>query len=532
MVEAVWYGLFNKPFRDVTKTRLINSVNNKDCMVKLKFSIGQHQYEIIRGMKPAVFEIRENGMLVNQNPDSKDYQKYLENNILHMNEKTARQIIVLGSASYVPFMQLTLAHRREVIEDLLDISIFSTMNKALKVKTDENREAIRESEFLLSTLTTKKEMQANLIASTEKTLAGLQESREDEAKAIRTLIFEKAQEIEKNKKKINELETQISDYDTIVDNIGSYGKLTARLENEIAGYSTTNNFFTSHDNCPTCLQGITPEHKKTMEDDLTDRMSKAEKSLKKGQAVIEVLKKKKIAYDVVKGEIRILENQNSGLMATINSENERMKKLKKGFDSNGHDADLKKYKQQLESLEQQHTEARDKHGDLIVDKEYLTEAAVLLKDTGIKTAIIKEYLPLINVTLNNHLEQLGLNVNFILDETFSETIKSRGRDDFTYYNFSEGEKARINLALMFTWREIAKKKNSTSTNLLIMDETFDSSLDADATDTLLNMITGITAQGNTNVFVISHKAGEALYDKFRSVIEFKKVNDFTQMVAA
>ena len=531
MVEAVWYGLFNKPFRDVTKTRLINSVNNKDCMVKLKFSIGQHQYEIIRGMKPAVFEIRENGMLVNQNPDSKDYQKYLENNILHMNEKTARQIIVLGSASYVPFMQLTLAHRREVIEDLLDISIFSTMNKALKVRNDENREAIRESEFLLSTLNTKIEMQGNLITSTEKTLAGLQESRDDEAKAVRTLIFEKAKEIEKNNSEIKTLKSQISDYDTIVENIGSYSRVESKLETVISTLSTTTDFFSSHDTCPTCKQGITPEHKAAMTGDVQVEIDKNEKNLAKARAVLKTLRKKQQEYDVVRSSIRTLENLNSGLMATVTSENQRLKKLKQGFDSNGHDADLKKYKAALVSLQQQNEDAKVNHTELIVEKDYLTEAATLLKDTGIKTAIIKEYLPLINVTLNSYLEQLGLNVNFILDETFSETIKSRGRDDFTYYNFSEGEKARINLALMFTWREIAAKKNSTSTNLLIMDETFDSSLDADATDTLMNMITGITAKGNTNVFVISHKAGEVLYDKFRSVIEFKKVNEFTQMAA-
>ena len=525
ILDALCFSLFGKPFRNVNKGQLVNSINQKQCVVEVKFIIGKNKFTVIRGIKPNVFEIYQNDVMINQDAASKDYQKVLEQQILKLNYKTFTQVVILGSASFVPFMQLSSSQRRDVIEDILDIRIFSTMNQLLKEKAQETKDAIQQIENEITNAKTKVDSQTNLIKS-------ISEAKSETIRSLRQKISNNSAEISATEAEIsaivdeiNVLKSNTTDKEKITEDLERAKSLKSKLLQKVETCEHDQSFFTDHDVCPSCHQDIAEEYKHKIVSELNEKLldqsnkvgelEKALESLtKKLSSINEVVQQitdKNIELSTKNSTITVLNKQNSSLETEI-QEYER--------DTTNIDEEKRKLKEMASealakiNLKKQHLEQRN-----------LEEvASLLLKDTGIKTAIIREYLPAMNKLINKYLQAMDAYIHFELDEAFNEHVKSRFRDDFTYASFSEGEKMRIDLAILFTWRAIAKMKNSVNTNLLILDEIFDSSLDTAGTDYFLNLMNQLGE--NSNVFVISHK-GDQLFDKFRSVIKFEKRNDFS-----
>jgi DNA repair exonuclease SbcCD ATPase subunit len=528
ILDALCFGLFGKPFRKINKPNLLNSINQSHGVVEVQFTIGKKSYKVIRGIKPNVFEIYCNNELLNQDSRSKDYQEQLEKLILKLNFKSFTQVVILGSASFVPFMQLSPADRRAIIEDLLDIQIFSSMNSILKEKTSTLKETTTKNKYSIDLTEEKIELQKQNIEEYKK-------YNDFEIKKKEEEISESEKEIETCEKDIVNLQSNIETLlKTIEDKtptekkISKLNQLESKMDDNIKKNRKDILFYEQNDNCPTCKQGIGEEFR-------NDQISEIEKKIDTQQKGLEQIKKE---IDKLDNRIKEIQDINSEIYkhnneiiknnSTIKTLNEFIKKLKKQISElsnkkNNLEDDnlkLKKLKEELETLlvEQQ---------ELTVEKQYYEYASALLKDNGIKTKIIKQYLPIMNKLINKYLTAMDFFVNFNIDENFEETIKSRHRDEFSYDNFSEGEKMRIDLALLFTWRQIAKLKNSTNTNLLILDEVFDSSLDSVGTEEFLKLMGEMGSE--TNIFVISHK-GDQLFDKFRSVIRFQKKNNFSEVV--
>jgi len=528
ILDALCFGLFGKPFRKINKPNLLNSINQSHGVVEVQFTIGKKSYKVIRGIKPNVFEIYCNNELLNQDSRSKDYQEQLEKLILKLNFKSFTQVVILGSASFVPFMQLSPADRRAIIEDLLDIQIFSSMNSILKEKTSTLKETMTKNKYNIDLTEEKIELQKQNIEEYKK-------HNDFEIKKKEEEIVESEKEIETCEKDIVNLQSNIETLlKTIEDKtptekkISKLNQLESKMDDNIKKNRKDILFYEQNDNCPTCKQGIGEEFR-------NDQISEIEKKIDTQQKGLEQIKKE---IDKLDNRIKEIQDINSEIYrhnneiiknnSTIKTLNEFIKKLKKQISElsnkkNNLEDDnlkLKKLKEELETLlvEQQ---------ELTVEKQYYEYASALLKDNGIKTKIIKQYLPIMNKLINKYLTAMDFFVNFNIDENFEETIKSRHRDEFSYDNFSEGEKMRIDLALLFTWRQIAKLKNSTNTNLLILDEVFDSSLDSVGTEEFLKLMGEMGSE--TNIFVISHK-GDQLFDKFRSVIRFQKKNNFSEVV--
>lgn len=528
-LDALMFALFGKAFRNINKPQLINSTNEKDCFVECEFSIGKNVYRIERGMKPNIFNIYSNNKLINQDSKARDYQKYLEQTILKMNEKSFRQIIVLGSASFVPFMQLPLAQRREVIEDLLDISIFSSMNRVLKVKYDAIKDELKELDYKNDLLENQYKMQKQFIETNKARIAGDFEAKKKNVKEKKAEIKALTKEYNDIQKEIDKIAAKDKSEETLAQ-INSFDKVIATLQNTRNENEKLKTFFMNNDSCPVCAQGIKHDHKNANIAEYDKKIVDADKKLKKANTMRESLLIVQQRNEEYQSMINTSLLTQEKIKTKISIATEVLEKMEAEIDSNGAYTAMNSDEEKLKKYEAAMAKLIEVRTNKLMERDYYDDIAVFLKDTGIKTKIIKHYLPIMNSSINKYLIQLGLNINFTLDETFSEKIKSRGRDDFTYFNFSEGEKARINLAIMFAWRHIAAMKNSTNTNLLIMDETFDSSLDGEATDELLNLINALADSGKTNVFVISHKSADTLYDKFRSAIEFKKINGFSKIV--
>ena len=527
ILDALSFSLYGKPFRKINKPQLMNSINNKNMVVEVEFEIGKHQYKIARGMKPNLFEVYQNGNLVNQNAEMKEYQEMLEKQILKLNHKSFSQIVILGSASFTPFMQLPAAHRREVIEDLLDIEIFSTMNILLKGKVLQNKEQIIDADVEIKLAQQKidlyrqnveklKQNNDELIADYRVKIdqaqqdfykwVGLQRSSQNENTGLREKITDESK-ITTKLKKLDELSYKFTDKQK-------------KIEKEIS-------FYHDNDNCPTCKQELQVDFKQSKVDtrhfqlqELNDALQKLKEEKKVCYARIDEIQEvnRQISanldgIDEYIHQIRMCEN-------TINAYTNNIKTIESQTSKN--DVNAIEFEQLNDSLEK----SIDKKNKLADYKNTLDLAASLLKDTGIKTKIIKQYVPVMNKLINKYLASMDFFVNFELNENFEEKIKSRYRDEFSYDSFSEGEKLRIDLALLFTWRAIAKLRNSASTNLLIMDEIFDSSLDNSGTEEFLKILNTLTQ--DTNVFIISHK-GDSLYDKFHSVIKFEKHKNFSRI---
>lgn len=525
ILDALCFGLFGKPFRNINKGQLVNSINNKACEVEVEFSVGAKEYKVIRGIKPNTFQIFVNDQLLNQDAAARDYQKVLEQQILKLNYKTFTQVVILGSASFVPFMQLPSGQRREVIEDILDIRIFSVMNQLLREKAQETKDEISRIENAILNAKTKVEAQNQLI----KTIAA---AKSENIKALESKISAKLLDISRTQTEvgtlvaeINTLKTAIEDKETIVDDIEKAKSIRAKLFHKIETCEHHQEFFTEHDVCPSCSQSISDEYKQKIIADLNTKVADQTSKASELERVLKSLNDRLSNINNVNNTITDKNIELSTKNSTVVLLNSQIEELKEEINTHKLDTtNIDEEKSKLKLLAKEALEKINLKTSLQESRNLEEIASILLKDSGIKTAIIREYLPIMNKLINKYLQAMDAYIHFELDESFNETVKSRHRDSFTYASFSEGEKMRIDLAILFTWRQIAKMKNSVNTNLLILDEIFDSSLDTAGTDYFLNLMNQLGE--NTNIFVISHK-GDQLFDKFRSVIKFEKRNDFS-----
>jgi DNA repair exonuclease SbcCD ATPase subunit len=528
ILDALCFSLFGKPFRNVNKGQLVNSINNKNCLVEVEFDINGKEYKIIRGIKPNVFEIWCENEMINQDAASRDYQKILEQQILRLNYKTFTQVVILGSASFVPFMQLSSSQRREVIEDILDIRIFSTMNSLLKEKAQETKDAILRTESEIKSAKDKVENQQAIIKTITEAKTESINNILSKISANNAEILHTESEIELIVSEIGTLKASINDKETVTDDIEKAKSFKSKLLQKIETCEHQSEFFNEHDVCPSCDQGIPEEHKSKIVEELNSKLLEQNGKVSELETILSSLNEKLSVIAEVQSKITEKNIELSTRNSAITLLNKQIKTLQDEAESAKTDtANIDEEKNKLKDLAK---DALDK----IAQKNQLQEhrnieevANVLLKDTGIKTAIIREYLPAMNKLINKYLNAMDTYIHFELDEAFNEKIKSRFRDEFTYASFSEGEKMRIDLAILFTWRQIAKMKNSVNTNLLLLDEIFDSSLDTAGTDYFLTLMNQFGE--NSNIFVISHK-GDQLFDKFRSVIKFEKRNDFSIIV--
>jgi len=527
MLDAMSYALFGRPHRNINKPQLVNTINNKDCIVEIMFQVGSVDYKVVRGIKPNIFEIWKNGAMINQSSHAKEYQKILEQNIIKLNHKSFHQVVVLGSSSFIPFMQLSTNHRREVVEDLLDINVFSEMNKIIKEKSSRMKEDIKDIAYQLDL--TKNKIDA-------------------QKKYIRDITQINDEEITLKKNQIKETETEVlflQEANTIASDFiekesskteQAYQKATEKLQS-LSQYKTEFNtsiksvvkdakFYEDNTECPTCDQPIAEN---VREEKLTNARSKA-KNLQSGikkvdveiESVQNIIKIQTGLIDVIREKQSLINNNNQNikrLYVSIQGMNDDITRL------TAREGDLGNANTELNDMHETRNGLAEEKISLNEELSYNTAMSEMLKDTGIKTKIMKQYIPVINKLVNEYLQILDFFVHFTLDEGFVETIRSRHRDKFSYDSFSEGEKQRIDLSLLFTWRQIAKMKNSVATNLLVLDETFDSSLDHDGVENLMKILYSL--DDDSNVFVISHK-GEILENKFDNKLEFYKQKEFSK----
>ena len=527
ILDALSFALYGKPFRNINKPQLVNSMTQKNLVVECEFMVGSKHFCVKRGIKPQIFEIYQNGEMINQNSSARDYQEYLEKSILKLSFKSFGQIVILGSANYLPFMQLPAHARREVIEDLLDIQIFTTMNNLLKEKIATNKAAISDADYQINLIDNKIEL-------TNKHINSLKTNNDHLIKQKQELIDELMGEILLTEMALtrenNNLDGRLSliaDSEKVNSKRTKLIELESQLETKIRSLKKEITFYHDNDSCPTCRQGIdhdfkneTISEREVKQNEVTDALSKIETEINAiNDRVNEIteINKEITAINTKISELNSDIRSWNNSIRTIQTEIDGLEKNTAVIDESRDDLDL--LNSQL-GIQQKHKE------DLANERSVIEVAGVLLKDSGIKTRIIKQYVPIMNKLINKYLAAMDFFVQFELDENFNETIRSRYRDDFSYASFSEGEKMRIDLSLMFTWRAIAKLRNSASTNLLIMDEVFDSSLDVGGTEEFLKILEGLT--GDTNTFVISHK-GDQLYDKFHSVVKFEKHANFSRI---
>ena len=516
MLDAPSFTLFGKAHRDIHKPQLVNSINQKKCLVTVEFSIGTNKYEVIRGIKPNKFEIWRNGELLNQEAHARDYQKLLENNILKLNHKSFPQIVVLGSSNFIPFMQLKARHRREVIEDLLDIGIFTKMNAVLREKLSTVRGEIN---YTNSQITVKKEK----IGLQEKHIKEIKSIDDDNKQAVQDEIDELQLQInglgEKNNELREQLITEVKDEDIteLRQKQNELNKFEGKITQKLERYKSEESFFVENTTCPTCSQHLSEEVKSSS----LKRIRGTLKELESGHKVLtDEIDNVGDLFDKTQAELIRIRNVGQEINTNSNSITTLQGRITGLQEKLGQENDTTESEQYLNELYNQLNESTREHAEYTEKLSYATAVEELLRDGGIKSKIIKQYLPVINKLINQYLQVLDFFVLFNIDEEFNETIRSRHRDDFSYTSFSEGEKSRIDLALMFTWRQIARMKNSTNTNLLILDETFDSSLDTDGVDNLLKILA--TLDKNTKTFIISHKT-DVLDGKFENKLMFEKV---------
>lgn len=527
LLDALCFSLFGKTFRKINLPQLVNSINEKDMEVEVEFAVGKKDYLIRRGLSPRLFEIFVDGVLLNQDSKSKDYQKYLEANILKLNYKSFTQVVILGSSCFIPFMQLTAHDRRVIIEDLLDIQIFSTMNVLLKQRLVELKDDLRDAEYKVDLTKEKIGLQKKYIQKLKETSKEAVGNKRGEVKEASEQIKKLNTEVSELQKKIDALLVLAKDKESSEAGLSKLEDLRNRIKKNARRATEDIGFFQETDNCPTCEQPIGLDFKTKAITLRGDKIREFEEAIEKLESSIGDIENKLSAANAVLNEVRDQEVQVSERMNSINAITKYISKIQEEIDqllsqkgdTAEDEAKLEKLREELESLRRRRHEVLD-------DRQYYEIAYNILKDTGIKTKIVKQYLPVMNKLVNKYLTAMDFFVNFTLDENFKEQIKSRHRDEFSYGSFSEGEKLRIDLALLFTWREIARIKNSANTNLLILDEVFDSSLDSSGTEEFLKLLQAIA--GRTNIFVITHKA-DLLVDKFDAQIRFEKQKDFSHI---
>ena len=528
LLDAISFGLFGKPHRDIGKYQLINSINGKKAVVEVEFDIGNAEFRIVRGIKPNRFEIWQNGNMINQASNARDFQKFLETNILKLNHKSFHQVVVLGSSSFIPFMQLPAWSRRAVIEDLLDIQIFSKMNMLLKERNSKIKDELMDINHSIDLYKTKMESQEKYIKDLQSINKDMIEQKrqtiEDHKTEINTL-FDDSKSVGKNLTTL--LQAEEKSHSTFLDRMSDIKAAQTQNNSKIKSLVKDARFFEDNDNCPTCDQEINAEIKHAKLGDIKKNAAEVQGDIHNIQKEVAIAEREGQEIKNKLNELRLRQqriNSNNDKISVIQREVDKVQKQINGL--SGQTGDLKGAKEELNVLRDSKESATDKKLQYVEERTYNEVIGEMLKDTGIKTKVIKQYLPVMNRLINNYLQILDFFVAFHLDENFNETIRSRHRDSFNYASFSEGEKQRIDLSLLFTWRQIAKMKNSASTNLLILDETFDSSLDVDGVENLTKILS--TLDDDSNVFIISHK-GDVLENKFRSKIEFFKHKNFSKI---
>ena len=526
VLDALCFVLFNKPFRTISKSQLVNSINLGGTIVEIEFVIQKNNFKIIRGMKPNIFEIYCNGRMMNQDANALDTQKILEQQILKLNYRSFTQVVILGSSTFIPFMQLRSKDRREVVEDILDIKIFSLMNFLLKHKVKEVSEELKSIEYEFRLSKEKIDLQNKYIEDIRKNKERIIEEKEHLVFDSERVVLSEQEKADKIKLEIKSLEPEVLQKENVKSSIREYHKMEAKLSNRVDENKRQKEFFENNETCPVCTQDIELELKKQKIEEKSKRIQELNSGIDKLKVELDDKEQLLKGIEMLSKQIREKEVEVAKIGTSIThmerlirQTNIQIQAMKKGEVSEEDKVKLTRLSERCKLQEEQITKLRE-------DKFYVDVARNLLMDTGIKTKIINKYLPIMNKLINGYLTSMDFYVNFTLDNNFNETIKSRHRDEFSYSSFSEGEKMRIDLALLFTWRAVAKMKNSTNTNLLILDEIFDSSLDTTGTDDFLKILNTFADQ---NVFVISHK-GDTMFDKFRSVIKFEKQRNFSKLL--
>ena len=526
MLDALCFALFNRPFRQIKKEQIVNTINNGDTVVELEFQVGTKNFKIIRGIKPTIFEIYSDGVLQNQNASSVDYQKILEDQILRLNYRAFKQIAVLGSSSYQPFMQMRPRHRREVVEEILDIRVLTHMDILTRNQQTDLGKQIVEARHQCDLIESKHELQTKHFNELKNRSSGdsdIKKAKLQENKDATESYLRKSERLEEEYK---ELEISVSTRPQYESKLKQLEKLETKIETNLKTHERNLEFFEQNDNCPTCTQKIeeTFRDKKIEQErtvvvtlnqgmkDLVAELAKTETKITEFNGISDKLYENKISLSKVESSLKELKRFSDSLHNEI-------------LLLDGKNEDDKDIEKSLVDLQEQLKQTKLELVRITEEKKYLDVAREILSDKGAKAKIIKKYLPIMNSLINQHLQSMDFFVSFYLDEEFKEEVKSRHRDTFDYNNFSEGEKMRIDLALVFTWRAIAKMKNSANTNLLILDEIFDSSLDGQGTDDFFKIVRNM---GKENIFIISHK-GDILFDKFTNIIQFKKEHNFTEL---
>ena len=526
ILDALMFALYGKPYRNINKPQLVNSAVGKNLVVEVEFTIGSKDYLVRRGMKPNIFEIHQNGKLIDQSSDVREYQELLEKSILKMNQKAFCQTSVLGSANFIPFMQLSAADRRTVVEDLLDIQVFSIMNSLLKDKVNGNKNDIKDAEHEINLIEQKLKLNEKHVDSLKSNNEELIANKTALMMSIGTKIEDANHQINNYEARLEELNESIKDQTKSKSKKSKIIELEGKIETRIRQLKKEIKFFEDNEHCPTCKQEIDEEFKAEKVKTKNDQLIEVDEALLKLTRELETVDQRLSEIAQINKEISTINSEISGNLSDIRAWNNSIDVLREEIESiknNTTQIDLSVA--EINKLHRQHKEKiKDKY-KLLEQKEMLDLSASLLKDTGIKTKIIKQYIPVINKLVNKYLAMFDFFVNFELDDKFNETIKSRFRDEFSYASFSEGEKARLDLSLVLTWRAIAKLRNSSSTNLLIMDEVFDGSLNNEGREYLLEILSNMT---DTNIFVITHNEGY-LVDKFHSMIKFVKKSNFSQI---
>ena len=525
-LDAITFGLFGKPFRNINKPQLVNSINEKDCLVEVEFSIGSKKYKIVRGIKPNVFEIYAGSELVNQAANSKDYQEQLEKTILKMNYKSFTQIVILGSTNFTPFMQLSASDRRAVIEDLLDIQIFSSMNVIVKSKLHTLKDESAQLKIQIDNTKDKIDLHKKHLEELKKNTKEIVEAKKLEVNENTASLSQLENEATEKEVQIENLLTEVSDDDATSKKFNKLNQLEAKIEGNIQKLEKDIEFYSVNSTCPTCDQAINNKDEKvhTCNSKITELSEGLKKLKEESDAVLHRIN----TIKTTQKELKTLEQD----LVRINTSRKQVRnyiaKLEREISEiENKPAMSDEFKAQSKELLNALQAFNEKRKEVSEQTQNYDIVAQLLKDGGIKSKIIKQYVPVINKLVNKYLAAMDFFVNFNIDEEFKETIKSRHRDDFSYENFSEGEKKRIDLALLFTWRSVAKLKNSVNTNLLIFDEVFDGSLDINGTEEFMKLINMFT--DNTNIFVITHKTDQ-MVDKFKHTIRFGKVKNFSQVI--
>ena len=526
LLDALCFVLFNRPFRIIKKEQMVNTVNDGDCLIELEFDVGTKKYLIKRGIKPNLFEIYQDGVLVNQDANSIDYQKYLENNIMRLNYRSFLQVVLLGSSSYEPFMKMKPRYRREVVEEILDIRVFGLMDLILRPQQSELTRNITELSHKCDLIESKYETEL-------KHFNAISDLNMNDLDGKKRLLEKNGQDNYNYNRKIDKINDELErDIDSLKDQtkeqvkMTKLSKLEAKIEQNLSTHEKTLEFFNENDNCPTCTQPIDDQFRQDKQSNLKEKVTSLNEGMKK---IVEEISKQEehlLAMDKISKKVYEMNVEVSKLQTSVEELNKYSNNIHEEIQSlENKQSDGKDIEKQLENLKLDLEENKIKRDKIVDQQKYVDVLRNILNDKGAKSQIIKKYVPIMNTLINQYLQSMDFFISFHLDEEFNETVKSRFRDTFNYNNFSEGEKMRIDLALLFTWRHIAKMKNSVNTNLLVLDEIFDSSLDGQGTDDFFKIIKTMTKE---NIFIISHK-GDILFDKFTDIVKFEKYKNFTRL---